>query len=111
MIVSEAFESDDTIEEKLNKLNIEYEDLINDNEMSDNVNDSNSYDVNKETCIRLKIVKLQYKVQQMRTGRDQISINNENIKEILLAVRQSETDDILDERQVDFDDNISTDMQ
>lgn len=32
-------------------------------------------------------------------------------EEILLAVRQSETDDILEKKQTDPDDNINIDMQ
>ncbi|EDN04276.1 conserved hypothetical protein [Histoplasma mississippiense (nom. inval.)] len=74
-----AFEPDDTIEEESNESNIEYEDPVNDNEMSDNAGGPSSHDVSEETRMRLEIARLQHEVQQMRTGRGQASTSDENI--------------------------------
>ncbi|EDN05370.1 predicted protein [Histoplasma mississippiense (nom. inval.)] len=71
VIAPEAFEPDETIEEESNESNIEYEDPINDNKMSDNAGGSGSRDdVSEETRMRLEIVRLQYEVQQMKASRE-----------------------------------------
>ncbi|EDN02337.1 predicted protein [Histoplasma mississippiense (nom. inval.)] len=159
VIAPGAFEPDETIEEESNESNIEYEDPINDNEISDNAGGSGSRDdVSEETHMRLEIARLQHEVQQMKASRGEPSASDENIsadlanylqrkgrtsaivkilnefrdqvrsirkpvvltgsgnysmwkEEILLAARQSETDDILEEKQTGPDDNASTDMQ
>ncbi|EDN07798.1 predicted protein [Histoplasma mississippiense (nom. inval.)] len=80
VIAPGAFEPDETIEEESNKSNIEYEDPIDNNEMSDNAGGSSSRDdVSEETRMRLEIARLQHEVQQMKASRGEPSASDENI--------------------------------
>ncbi|EDN07098.1 conserved hypothetical protein [Histoplasma mississippiense (nom. inval.)] len=109
-----AFEPDDTIEEESNESNIEYEDPVNDNEMSDNAGGPSSHDRKGRTSAIVKILN-EFRDQVRPIRKPVVLTGSGNYpmwkEEILLAARQSETDDILDEKQIGPDDNASTDMQ
>ncbi|OAT01062.1 uncharacterized protein BDCG_16881 [Blastomyces dermatitidis ER-3] len=118
-----AFELDKTIaEEQSDEFNI-YKDLVEGiiSEMSGNVRGSsdqnNNGSVSKETCMRLEIARLQHEVECMKISRgetlasDEMRFlkNSEAKEEILLTAEQSETDDILEDN--DLDENVIMNMQ
>ncbi|OJD12431.1 hypothetical protein ACJ73_09352 [Blastomyces percursus] len=76
-----AFEPDETIEEESNDSNIEYEDPVNDDTMSDNASGPSGRDnASEETRMRLEIARLQHEVERMRAGRTtEASANDENV--------------------------------
>ncbi|KMW68028.1 hypothetical protein, variant [Blastomyces dermatitidis ATCC 18188] len=128
-----AFEPVEEMIDKSNESNNEYKDPVGDT-MSDNAGgpSGQSDNTSEETRMKLDIARLMLEVERLKAGRSESSASNEDIsadlanylqrkgrtpaivkilKEILLAARQSETDDILNDRQVSPDEGASMDMQ
>ncbi|OJD24847.1 hypothetical protein ACJ73_03782 [Blastomyces percursus] len=130
-----AFELDDTIEEEdSNESSNNFQDPVDDDAMSENAGCPSGRDsASEETRMRLEIARLQHEVERMKASRGEPSAAEEISadlelpstegknpvvltgsanypmwkEEIILAARQSETNDMLEEKQESPDEDAS----